>query len=556
MSRQSRTASLGAAVIPPGKPPVPSAAALFGMISENTAETHAQSWAADVATLGRTPAYQSFYYHTDTAFPVADTTASTPAAPYLMITWYGWPDSEVNAGTHDTVITARALALKAIGRPVLLRWDIEMNITSYGYEPGGGAASGGPTFIQAWQRVWGLFQAAGASNVAFVWCPNCNSPFDPDSWRPFYPGDAYVDWIGVDGYNWGNSNLPAGSSSWETAFQTFGAFVTDWKAGFGGAGGSGKPLLIGETGCYDGGGSKSWWYTDLSGYLRQNGIKGLTLFNSNQSGSGVNWRWDSDSAATQAATELASDPYFGGSGSKGSGYAAAVAGLSPYAYWKLGETSGAVADSSGNGLNGTIAGTASTRGCVLKWPGAGYGYSMYGSGYADLGAAGTFGAAMSAGFTIVFCYKDGNNGAGPATILGLLNTGSTTALQVNANGSAKSGIAAAGTTGFYLRNEAGAVHYADITASIYDGLWHHVAWVCNPGGADAIYVDGASVSLLDSASPAAGTTANFGFDLFAGARSNRGSADQLCTGVISGLSLFKSKLTSGNITTLYTALTT
>jgi hypothetical protein len=46
----------------------------------------------------------------------------------------------------------------------------------------------------------------------------------------------------------------------------------------------------------------------------------------------------------------------------GSGYDAAVLALSPYAYYRLDEASGTVAnDSSGNGLNGTYEGTAGTN---------------------------------------------------------------------------------------------------------------------------------------------------------------------------------------------------
>ena len=53
-------------------------------------------------------------------------------------------------------------------------------------------------FRAAWIHTWTLFQQEGATNVEWVWCPNNgNYPY-----KGFYPGDRYVDWVGVDGYNW------------------------------------------------------------------------------------------------------------------------------------------------------------------------------------------------------------------------------------------------------------------------------------------------------------------------------------------------------------------
>lgn len=611
--------SLASTLNPGPKPTVPTSKALLGMVSENTAVTHAQSWATDVATIGRTLDYGSFYYHASDPYPVSDTTSLVPAPANLMITWFGWPDSEVNAGTHDAAITTRAQALAALQVPIFLRWDIEMNIISYSYEPSTTIAAGsnsvalphtpvnvaatasfpssgtaligisgaattiaytsttsttfagatlgtgtmltgqgvfpgtaGTTFISAWQRVYGLFQAAGATNVAFVWCPNSNSPFDPNSWRQYYPGDAYVDWVGVDAYNFGNSATPAGST-WETIYQVLHLFVADWQGGFGGAGGSTKPLMIGEGASVEGGGSKPWWLTDFSGYLRTSGFKALTYYNTNQSSSGNNYRFDTSAASQAAFLEICNDPYFGGSSTKGSGFAAAVAADSPYAFWKLGETSGTFADGGSAGLTTAVTSGTMTRGCVTRAPGCGYGASWYGSGYVDLGVCGTFGAAMSAGFTLEFEMKDGGS-AVDTTLGGVLNTGSTTGLQVGLNQNHLGSNA--GYTYFWMRNEAGAQHYLDTNQAIYDGLWHHIMWVCNPGGVDALYIDGATITPTATASPAAGTTANFGFDVFIGGRNNRGSIDQTSIGGIANVALYKSKLSSTRATAHYTALTT
>ena len=41
--------------------------------------------------------------------------------------------------------------------------------------------------------------------VEFVWSPNYISNIYPH-YSHYYPGDDYVDWVGVDGYNWGSGD--------------------------------------------------------------------------------------------------------------------------------------------------------------------------------------------------------------------------------------------------------------------------------------------------------------------------------------------------------------
>jgi hypothetical protein len=61
-----------------------------------------------------------------------------------------------------------------------------------------------PKFKQAWQRMWTKFEEAGANKwVTWVWlvaspyaAPSAHT--DPE---PLYPGDQYVDWIGMSAHN-------------------------------------------------------------------------------------------------------------------------------------------------------------------------------------------------------------------------------------------------------------------------------------------------------------------------------------------------------------------
>ena len=60
-------------------------------------------------------------------------------------------------------------------------------------------------FISAWQRIWQIFDEQGANHYAtWAWVPHCTEGLpsnwgdDPDS---YYPGDKYVDWIGLNAFS-------------------------------------------------------------------------------------------------------------------------------------------------------------------------------------------------------------------------------------------------------------------------------------------------------------------------------------------------------------------
>ena len=82
---------------------------------------------------------------------------------------------------------------------IYLRFAHEMNInTSYYSNP--------VTFIAMWKYVFNFLRNNGITeeNLLFIFCPNCMDVGTPP-FEDFYPGDAYVNWNGVDGYNWGTT---------------------------------------------------------------------------------------------------------------------------------------------------------------------------------------------------------------------------------------------------------------------------------------------------------------------------------------------------------------
>jgi beta-mannanase len=178
-----------------------------------------------------------------------------------MITWEAWgpingidPSHVANipTGAFDDYIDSWAHGLKAYANPVYLRLFHELNNQSYpwAYGTNGNTAE---DLITAWRYVHDRFARAGAANVRWVWSPNTENDLIPFS--ALYPGDAYVDWFGVDGYN-GGTLLSWGG--WLPAQQLFDRSYRSFQAI-----NASKPVMIAEIGSVEQGGSKPLWIADL-----------------------------------------------------------------------------------------------------------------------------------------------------------------------------------------------------------------------------------------------------------------------------------------------------
>src|SRR4051794_20486250 len=103
-------------------------------------------------------------------------------------------------GKYDTLLKKRADDAKTLGKQFFVDFAAEMN----GDEGWGGHKPA--TYIAAWRHIHDIFVARGATNVVWAWCPNNeDDPGSPPAMN-YYPGDQYVDWTGIDGYNWGTSD--------------------------------------------------------------------------------------------------------------------------------------------------------------------------------------------------------------------------------------------------------------------------------------------------------------------------------------------------------------
>jgi hypothetical protein len=216
----------------------------------------------------------------------------------LLISWKGTHHSEINGGSADKRIAAQARRLAAHAKPTLLRWGWEMNGNWF---PWDGAHNGKQPsgYAKAWKRLHRIFRDEGADNVAWVWSPNWNSGPDVawNSYEHYYPGDAYVDWVGVSAY-------PFNGQSPRTLFHRICAEY-----------GSRKPIMLTETAAIDHGGhSKADWIRDFSAYVTATpSIGGVVWFDTDvQPGTRENFRIDSSGSVLAAYRAMARSRRFSG----------------------------------------------------------------------------------------------------------------------------------------------------------------------------------------------------------------------------------------------------
>jgi hypothetical protein len=248
------------------------------------------------------------------AFPVAQMDSVRAHGSIPVLAWYPM-DGTTNSvtqpaftlariidGSWDAYIRQYAAQVKAWGYPFFLRFASEMNGS---WTPWSEMSNGNHTgqFVQAWRHVHDIFTQVGVKNATWTWCPNTEDATTTPL-EDLYPGSAYVDWACMDGYNFA---LDLNGSPWRTFSQIFRGTYQHLLALIPPT----MPMMIGEMGSVEHGGSKSDWIKDAlsiqlpSQYPR---IKGVIWFDSTNPG--IDLRIDTSPQSLAALrTALATGAY-------------------------------------------------------------------------------------------------------------------------------------------------------------------------------------------------------------------------------------------------------
>jgi hypothetical protein len=164
-------------------------------------------------------------YWGEQTFPTANLNMIWRHGSLPLVFWSPWdrpyeqnhgPDkfslTDIIAGKWDAYIDKWGDAARAFGHPMIVAFGVEMNGdwfpwsgTFYGADSWDDAHDNwlGPEhFRQAFRHVVDRVRARGASNVQWMFHTN-NYSYPLDTWNfapAYYPGSAYVDWLGMSVY--------------------------------------------------------------------------------------------------------------------------------------------------------------------------------------------------------------------------------------------------------------------------------------------------------------------------------------------------------------------
>lgn len=206
-----------------------------------------------------------------------------------LITWQSSLQSldSIAAGTHDAYIRSWAREVKKVNGDVYLRPFPEMNgdWTNWNGEP--------EKLIKAWRHIVTVFRNADVENVKWVWSPNItDEPRTPENrMELYYPGDDYVDVMGLSGYNWGTVRTYTAWKSFEETYEVPYERLTKVAT---------HPIWLAELASTELGGDKAQWIKDMLSSTKFPQIGAIIWFNENKE---TDWRIESSVASENAFKE-------------------------------------------------------------------------------------------------------------------------------------------------------------------------------------------------------------------------------------------------------------
>jgi endoglucanase len=221
-------------------------------------------------------------WESDFPYEFAANLASTDKT--LLIFWEqdGFPLTQIINGNSDAYIEKFATAVSNYRGRVIIAPLHEMNGDWVTW--GGTVGSNTPIkVVRTWQHIVKIF--GDVPNAKFAWTVNnVSEPDTPiNSISNYYPGDEYVDYVAVDGFNFG--------SPWQSFAEVFDESLAQLRTFH-------KPIYILSTATAEDS-RKSDWITDTftTQLPKHPEVVGLVWFNENKE---KDWRVNSNNAALSA----------------------------------------------------------------------------------------------------------------------------------------------------------------------------------------------------------------------------------------------------------------
>jgi hypothetical protein len=246
-----------------------------------------------VERVGQRPNMITIYESFEDEFAAAEvrTVYSYGALPIVRWEPFTVKLADIAAGKQDPYVTDFATAVRRLNLPIALTVAHEMNGHWYPWGTKGNKAA---DFVAAWKRIHGIFTQVGATNVIWTWTPNVVNPVRSVALQPYWPGEEFVDWVGIDGYF-----THAGDQTYDRLFGPTMRQIRKFTK---------LPFLIVETGS-EPGSMRTRAVEDLfTNVAEARDVIGFVYFN--QKGSG-DWRLDFDDDALAEYRQQAGSLGFG-----------------------------------------------------------------------------------------------------------------------------------------------------------------------------------------------------------------------------------------------------
>lgn len=242
----------------------------MGAYDNNTAESYESVVSLEDSLKIKLPViqlYTAWGSKKEQVFPLLRAQAIYDLGSIPMITWEPWLNDfdkekypvnisldnvnrggmkEVSNGKYDEYINEWAIDAKEFNAPLFIRFGHEMN-DPYRY-PWGPQYNKPEEFIAAWKHVVDRFRKIGANNVIWIWSPHPAYT----TYEQYYPGNNYVDWIGVGTLNYGTVETWSKWWSFKDIFNAFYSKISTYD----------KPMMISEFGSLEVGGDRTKWYKE------------------------------------------------------------------------------------------------------------------------------------------------------------------------------------------------------------------------------------------------------------------------------------------------------
>ncbi|MEU9956600.1 glycosyl hydrolase [Streptomyces sp. NPDC050982] len=210
-----------------------------------------------------------------------------------FIAWEPFETSmkDIASGKEDAYIREYAKSVKELNLPVAISFAHEMNGFWY---PWGTKKTSAADFTAAYKHIHDIFDDEGATQVIWVWSPNVTHPMPKVKLRPYWPGDDYVDWVGVIGYY-----AATGPNTYQTLY---GPTMTQIR-GF-----TNKPFIIAETAAQAGERKPADIKSLFQGTVQRDDVIGFVWFNFDKE---TDWRINSGPLSEKTFKQQAANSSFG-----------------------------------------------------------------------------------------------------------------------------------------------------------------------------------------------------------------------------------------------------